>query len=105
MHAQATYSMRANPGMESAVAHRGKKGAKEAAHRDYKAILSTSDKSDPKEDRDIAKAARRRDMLKSLIPAKLRKAASSAKEAASSSSSKHTTPAHTAASSLDMNAI
>ncbi len=34
-------------------------GVKEAAHRDYKAILSTSDKSDPKEDRDMAKAARR----------------------------------------------
>jgi len=52
--------------------------------------------------RDIAKAAHRRDMLKGLIPAKLRKAASSAKEPTSSSSSEHTTPAHTAASSLHL---
>ena len=90
----------------------GKLGAKEAAQRDYKAILSTNPTSDPQEDRcvcarvpicslcstvclvrtpivalmyaacrEIAKAARRRDMIKGLIPSKLRKAASSVKDA------------------------
>jgi len=41
-------------------------------------------------------------MIKSLIPSKLRKAASTASAAAGAKSS---TPANTAASSLDMNAI
>jgi len=51
--------MRAPPGMESAVAHRGKTGAKQAAQRDYKAILSTSDKADPQQDRDIGLCVKR----------------------------------------------
>ena len=136
MLAQASYSSRGPAGMAGGGG--GKLGAKEAAQRDYKAILSTNPTSDPQEDRcvcarvpicslcsavclvrtpiaalmyaacrEIAKAARRRDMIKGLIPSKLRKAASSVKDATGGGAvaAKKASPASSAASSLDMNAI
>uniref|UniRef100_A0A7S4KU15 Uncharacterized protein n=1 Tax=Guillardia theta TaxID=55529 RepID=A0A7S4KU15_GUITH len=95
MEAQAHYAQRMNQSMESAVMFKGKNKAREAAQRDYKAILSTSEKIDPNQDREAAKAARRRDMLMGFIPSKLRGDKKSAKSSSAAS----------AASSLDMNAI
>uniref|UniRef100_A0A7S0HYY8 Uncharacterized protein n=1 Tax=Hanusia phi TaxID=3032 RepID=A0A7S0HYY8_9CRYP len=95
MEAQAHYAQRMNQSMETAVMFKGKNKAREAAQRDYKAILSTSEKIDPSQDREAAKAARRRDMLMGFFPSKLRSDKKSSKSSSATS----------AASSLDMNAI
>ncbi len=54
LQAQAEYSLRSNQGMAMATG-KGKAGAKEAAQRDYKAILSTTEKIDPQVEREAAK--------------------------------------------------
>ena len=54
MQAQTDWSIRPNQGMHMATG-KGKSGAKEAAQRDYKAILSTADANDPTMEREAAK--------------------------------------------------
>ena len=65
MQAQAEWATRPNQAMGMA-AGKGKAGAKEAAQRDYKAILSTTDTSDPQQEREAAKASRRKEITSTL---------------------------------------
>lgn len=55
IQAQADYSVRPNQGSSMNSGKGGKTGAKEAAQRDYKAILSTNDQIDPQVEREAAK--------------------------------------------------
>jgi hypothetical protein len=85
--AQAHYAARPLPGLAQ---HKGR----EAAQRDYKAILSTSESESPEQDREAAKAERRRAMLKSFMPSvSIGKRSKKPKDAPPTSSA------------LDMNAI
>jgi len=85
--AQAHYAARPLPGLAQ---HKGR----EAAQRDYKAILSTSESESPEQDREAAKAERRRAMLKSFMPS-----------VSIGKRSKQPKDAPPASSALDMNAI
>lgn len=61
---------------------KGRTGAKEAAQRDYKAILSTTDTSDPQQEREAAKASRRKEItsaLSGMIPGFKKKSSKAAK--------------------------